>query len=346
MIVLKLSYKLNFFRGGLFAGYCGPPKVEGVCCVFSSSRCEKRITDRVAYFTNPGFPRNDVEPYQCMLSIKPAKDVCWIRFDLETFELAADGAGGQCTFDSMVILNSPSGPGGQLCGHKTGYSILAKSPLDKDLKLSVLTQGPSYRWNIKISQLKCNELASLPSNSNCGGSNPNGTGGTFQRSLSKKIMRRKKIRRMTRSATSPSISRVAQKKLRNEKFFPSFTARNTFCTPKIRQGNQNNILTKIIDGTETGINEYPWMVSLQLSGKIFDFEHFLAILQRNVISKTPLETLKYNEWYIFLLQFQEFLLLKLFSLFFEERVMDGDLNASSLQVIIFVVVQSFHLTGF
>ena len=38
--------------------------------------------------------------------------------------------------------------------------------------------------------------------------------------------------------------------------------------PSQRQNN-DKVLTKIIDGTETEINEYPWMVSLQLSGDHF-----------------------------------------------------------------------------
>ena len=84
------------------------------------------------------------------------------------------------------------------------------------------------------------------------------------------------------------MSQPIRKKLKNEKFFPSFSARNTFCTSKFRQPKKMNqirkppitnifttenqqsdddkVLFKIIDGTEAEINEYPWMVSLQLSG--------------------------------------------------------------------------------
>ena len=94
-----------YFRGGLFAGYCGPPHVEGVCCVFSSPNCDKRVTQKISYFTNKNFPRNDLEPFQCQLSIKPLKNMCWIRFDFETFELSADGSGGSCIYESIGILN-------------------------------------------------------------------------------------------------------------------------------------------------------------------------------------------------------------------------------------------------
>ena len=47
----------------------------------------------------------------------------------------------------------------------------------KDLKLSVITQGPSYRWNIKITQLKCDQVAKLPSEVKCGIGNINGLSG-------------------------------------------------------------------------------------------------------------------------------------------------------------------------
>ena len=40
---------------------------------------------------------------------------------------------------------------------------------------------------------------------------------------------------------------------------------NIFTTEN-QQSDDDKVLFKIIDGTEAEINEYPWMVSLQLSG--------------------------------------------------------------------------------
>jgi hypothetical protein len=65
-------------RGGILSGYCGPPAVKGVCCVFATSDCEKRIREKTFYFRNKSFPRNDLEPFQCQLKVKPMKDVCWV----------------------------------------------------------------------------------------------------------------------------------------------------------------------------------------------------------------------------------------------------------------------------
>lgn len=69
------------------------------------------------------------------------------RFDFEVFELGSDGSGGTCVYDSVGILNSPDGPGGRICGSKSGYGTITRLPKDTDLKLSVIVQGPSYRWD-------------------------------------------------------------------------------------------------------------------------------------------------------------------------------------------------------
>ena len=80
VIFKSINSHVLCFRGGLFSGYCGPPAVEGICCVLSSPKCDKRVTDQVAYFTNKGYPRNDLEPFQCLLSIKPLEDMCWVNY--------------------------------------------------------------------------------------------------------------------------------------------------------------------------------------------------------------------------------------------------------------------------
>ena len=57
----------------------------------------------------------------------------------------------------------------------------------------------------------------------------------------KRKLKRRKLRRIgrTRRATKKTkitkIPPVLKKKLRNERFFPSFSARDTFCTSKFRQ---------------------------------------------------------------------------------------------------------------
>ena len=100
------------------------------------------MTEKISYFTNKSFPKQDLEPFQCLLSIKPLKDTCWVRFDLETFELVGSTS---CGFDSMTILNSPLGRSGTMCGHKSGFATITQPPTNKDLNLAIRVQGPSYR---------------------------------------------------------------------------------------------------------------------------------------------------------------------------------------------------------
>ena len=69
---------MHFYRGGTFGGYCDPATVKGVCCIFATSNCAKPITQKISYFTNKSFPRNDLKPYQCLLSIESSKDICWV----------------------------------------------------------------------------------------------------------------------------------------------------------------------------------------------------------------------------------------------------------------------------
>ena len=83
----------------------------------------------------------------------------------------------------------------------------------------------------------------------------------------------------SKSFSLGSISQLSKRKLRTERFFPSFSAKSTFCEskfkvdpvpdPSLSKDPRQSVLLKIIDGTEAGVNEYPWMVSLQLGGAHF-----------------------------------------------------------------------------
>ncbi len=65
-------------RRGRFREYCGPPAIAGVCCIFSTNKCDSVVEERVSYFTNPSYPASDNEPRSCMLRIKPKPDTCWV----------------------------------------------------------------------------------------------------------------------------------------------------------------------------------------------------------------------------------------------------------------------------
>jgi len=82
-----------------------------------------------------------------------------IRFDFLDFDISSDPATGYCIYDTFNIMNSPDGPGGRICGSKNGYATVTRPPRPgKDLGLSVVVQGPAYKWNIKISQIRCDQV--------------------------------------------------------------------------------------------------------------------------------------------------------------------------------------------
>merc|ERR1712096_458773 len=115
----------------------------------------------------------------------------------------------------MTLLDSTDGPGGRICGHKSGYASLTriKPGRQRDLRLSVVVQGPSYKWLLKISQISCDKVSDFPMPSSCGISNESGVSNdivnsnpNFQRVQftdatvidSKKLLKTKNVIRMRR----------------------------------------------------------------------------------------------------------------------------------------------------
>ena len=141
-----------------------------------------------------------------------------------------------------------------------------------------------YRWNIKISQIACDEYTPFTSSQNCGVSNPNGiTTYNFPNAVSDtdviiQNVRRKKALKIcndgkcyVRKRKLKTASKSSDTNVFTKKFIQS--ARKYQCTAhqkeELTTKDSNDILTKIIDGQETAINEYPWIVSLQLANGHF-----------------------------------------------------------------------------
>ena len=61
---------------------------------------------------------------------------------------------------SVKISYSIDGPGGRVCGNKNGYASLAKLKPESQqrLRVSVVVQGPAYKWLVKISQISCHKV--------------------------------------------------------------------------------------------------------------------------------------------------------------------------------------------
>ena len=72
-----------------------------------------------------------------------------------------------------------------------------------------------------------------------------------------------------RQISQPSL--LTKRKLGTESFYPAFSTKNVFCRSKFRNPDKKEMPPsfKIIDGTESPIHAFPWMVSLQYKGSHF-----------------------------------------------------------------------------
>jgi hypothetical protein len=152
--------------GGKIQGYCSPSPL-GACCVFSANKCGRTVTKQVSYFTNPSYPHEDNKPIACLLKIMPSSGVCYIQLDYE--ELVISSVNGKCAYDSISILRSPEGPSGRMCGDKSGYGTLTRVEPGKEIGISALIQTGNYKWNIRITMIRCDSVPEdVPRDPECG----------------------------------------------------------------------------------------------------------------------------------------------------------------------------------
>jgi len=153
-------------RDGTAAGECA--QGYGVCCVISLA-CGDSVAENTTYLqmaatTNPPTPG-------CEYKICPSEtNVCRIRFDFETFNIAAPvvisdtvtqgligGALGDCSIDTFSVTGSQySSP--QICGINTGQHIFAdvtSECVKPAFRFGVSNTQREYR--IKITQYLCGD---------------------------------------------------------------------------------------------------------------------------------------------------------------------------------------------
>jgi len=274
-------------RGGAIKGYCSP-RALGACCVFTASRCNRKVTQAVTYFTNPSFPATDSSPLACLLRIAPPTSVCYVQLDYEVLDVPS--VNGKCAYDSISLLRSAEGPAGRVCGHKAGYATLTRVDPGKELGVSALMQSGQYRWSIKISMVPCSEVGELVREPQCGLAG----GEVRHRSLVRRKIKLRGGRRVKRESREvceaagyqevcalaraarmgapvlPSVSDLDRKKYSGELFRPSFSARSAFCDSKFgKLTNYPPAQAKLYDGFEAPEASFPWMASLQYKGKHF-----------------------------------------------------------------------------
>ena len=134
------------------------------------------------------------------------------------------------------------------------------------------------------------------------------------------------------STTSPKmspfmaeVSTLLKRKLFSEAFRPAFSGRELFCESRFRDHpsrdgkvtSGTNPLLKIIDGSETQVNEFPWMLSLQLSGQHFcgaslisqewvlTAAHCLELSAENFLERLVVSSKSFNAFFHFKFVFKK-----------------------------------------
>ncbi|BET01568.1 protease [Nesidiocoris tenuis] len=140
-----------------------------VCCIFVHT-CGDVSSEKVTYFRSPDYPNKSMGSLACDYDLMVQSNTCAIRIDYLKVNLARK-LGGVCDIDQMFILNSVDGPTAGQCGPLSGYSTtVAVNPgQTKPVKIALLIQNEgSYHWDIKVTQLACNQVKHFKRPPTCG----------------------------------------------------------------------------------------------------------------------------------------------------------------------------------
>ncbi|CAG7731389.1 unnamed protein product [Allacma fusca] len=149
-------------RGGATNGKCA--QGYGSCCVFSKS-CGASTSQNCTYFTHNGYPTSFDGTGSCQLTVyKCAPDICQLKLEFESFNIAQPGINGVCNNDQFIVSGTTNAVP-IICGINTGNHMYVDVGNDNSpVTLSVITSGPtlSRSWKIKVTQIRCTEAYRAP----------------------------------------------------------------------------------------------------------------------------------------------------------------------------------------
>uniref|UniRef100_A0A0K8SDV4 Uncharacterized protein n=3 Tax=Lygus hesperus TaxID=30085 RepID=A0A0K8SDV4_LYGHE len=140
-----------------------------LCCLFVHT-CGDVSSEKVTYFRSPDYPNKSLGSLACDYDLIVQSNTCAIRVDYLKVNLARK-LGGVCDIDQLFILNSVDGPTAGQCGPLSGYSTtVAVNPAQsKPVKIALLIQNEgSYHWDVKVTQLACNQVKHFKRPPTCG----------------------------------------------------------------------------------------------------------------------------------------------------------------------------------
>jgi len=144
--------------GGVKDGSCGAG--FGVCCKFIiSATSTTSVTRNCTYIQNKGYPTAVTTVSKSIAyNIKPiGHNICHIRFDFQAMNIAITASTGVCD-DTFTIKSPTSKSPPSVCGNNKGYHMYAEvGKMTTNVVATMTTKTTSFSrtWNIKVSQIEC-----------------------------------------------------------------------------------------------------------------------------------------------------------------------------------------------
>merc|ERR1712109_161487 len=153
-------------KGGLAEGNCAAG--FGVCCVIKiDSTSGGTITHNATIIQNNKYPTVYATPTTATTikyTLKPMKDICFMRFDFINFDFGLDystaATFGAC--HDKFAVDIPTAVGSDppaICGKNNGYHMYVENMMStEDITLDVLVSTTAWTtrvWKIKVSQIGC-----------------------------------------------------------------------------------------------------------------------------------------------------------------------------------------------
>merc|ERR1712073_23759 len=153
-------------KGGLTEGNCAAG--FGVCCVIKiDSTSGGTITHNATIIQNNKYPTVYATPTTATTikyTLKPMKDICFMRFDFINFDFGLDvttkATFGACSDKFSVDIPTTVGNDPPaICGKNNGYHMYVENMMStEDITLDVLVSTTAWTtrvWKIKVSQIGC-----------------------------------------------------------------------------------------------------------------------------------------------------------------------------------------------
>lgn len=246
---------------------------------------DKKTSTRFGYFFSKNWPKIQSTHSYCTHTIKPLPGTCFVRLDVLTLEM--EEISGSCVHDRFTVQGGKE-PSGQLCGDRSGEVTIVEVDRGHEITIVAEAQSEKWRYQIGITQISCSEVEETRRNMEkeanegdfpCGQKNPsfndigntdtettdvkNNIENTFKRKTAKKVFKELK--------DISDLSEFELLELRKDIYKPSFPtiSQKARMIQHLEKSLLDETNARILYGSETPQNEYPWQISMWI-----DRNHF------------------------------------------------------------------------